>query len=128
MEVRRSLATTDRALAQRRLANKRNEFGRMNLGAGKCSLAEMCDRYLATVQNQKPKTARRKRDIAARLKADFPGGAAVAITKVEASKVSAWLASYPFGAASFNLYLEFDRVGSSLAVHDKILPSSPSST
>ena len=124
-ELRQSLQTTDRALAKRRLRDKLDNLARVNLTGGKCSLAEMCDRYLATVQNQKPKTLRRKTDIAARMKADFPGGAAVAITKVEASKVSAWLAGYPFGAASFNLYLEFARAVFSLAVHDKILPSSP---
>ena len=123
-EVRRSLETTDRALAKRRLADKRNELGRVNLAAGKCSLEEMCDRYLATIQNQKPKTVRRKHDIAVRMKADFPGGAGVAITKVEASKVPAWLASYPFGPASFNLYLEFAKAVFSLAVHDRILASS----
>ena len=101
-EVRRSLKTTDRALAKRLLADKRNELVRVDLTAGKCSLAEMCDRYLATVQNQKPKTVRRKNDIAVRLKADFPGGAALDVRKVATTQIGRWLASYSFGAASFN--------------------------
>ena len=124
-EVRRSLETTDRALAKRRLAAKRDELARVNLAAGKSSLGDLIDRYMATVQNQKPKTVRRKRDIAVRVKADFPGGVAVPITKVKASDVSAWLAGYTFGAASFNLYLEFVRAVFALAVHDRVLAASP---
>ena len=71
------------------------------------------------------KTVRRKTDIATRIKADLPGGADVAITKIEASRVSAWLASYDFGPASLNLYLEFARAVFTLAVHDRILAISP---
>ena len=60
-------------MAKRRLSDLQQDLGRVDLSAGKCTLAELCERYLATVQNQKPKTLRRKRDIAARLKKDFPG-------------------------------------------------------
>ena len=124
-EVRRSLETTDRALAKRRLVDKRNELSRVDLTAGKCSLSEMCDRYLATVQNQKPKTVRRKNDIALRLKADFPGGAGLDVRKVLTSQIGRWLASYSFGAASFNLYLDFVRAVFALAIHDKLRSDSP---
>ena len=90
-EIRRSLGTTDRATAKRKLGDLQRDLARMDLTAGKCSLAEMCDRYMATVQHQKPKTVERKAAIAARIKRDFPGGADVSITKVVASKVQAWL-------------------------------------
>ena len=124
-EIRRSLGTTDKATARRKLGDLQRDLARVDLTAGRFSLAEMCDRYLETVQNQKPKTLRRKRDIAARLKADFPGGTDVAIDKVVPSKIVAWLASYEFGAASFNLYLEFVRAVFALAVQDRLVPSSP---
>ena len=124
-EIRRSLGTTDRTTARRKLGDLQRDLARVDLTAGKCSLAEMCDRYLETVQNQKPKTVRRKRDIAARLKRDFPGGADVSITKVVSSKVQAWLASYDFGPPSYNLHLEFARAVFVMAVKDRLLPHSP---
>jgi integrase len=124
-EIRRSLGTSDRALARRKLGDLQRDMARIDLGAGKASLAEMCNRYLATVQNQRPKTVRRKRDIAARIKADWPGGAGVSISKIVPSHVAAWLASYTFGAASYNLYLEFIRAVFTLAVEDRLLASSP---
>ena len=56
-EVRRSLDTTDRT----------------DVGAARMTLANLCDRYLATVKNQSGKTLKRKDHIVARIKADFPG-------------------------------------------------------
>ena len=49
----------------------------------------------------------------------------MALAKVVPSKVSAWLASYDFGAASYNLYLEFIRAVFNLAVGDRLVPESP---
>ena len=96
-EIRRSLDTTDRATAKRKLGDLRRDLARVDLTAGKCSLGEMCNRYLATVQSQGAKTVARKTAIAARLRADFPSGVDVALGKVVTSKVAAWLASYDFG-------------------------------
>jgi integrase len=127
-EVRRSLRTTDKPLAKRRLADLQRDLARVDLTAGKYSLAEMCDRYLATVQSQKPKTVKRKREIAARLKRDFPGGADTPISRTLHSRVGSLLASYDFGAASYNLYLEFVRAVLALAVEDKVMASSPVET
>ncbi len=125
-QVWKSLGTKDRALAKRKLPAKRAELEKTNLGAGRATLAVMCDRYMATARQDKPKTLRRKTDIAARLKSDFPRGADVSIAKIDPSRVEAWLASYDFGAASYNLYLQFIGAVFRLAVHDGILaPPSP---
>ena len=124
-ELRRSLGTTDRALAKRKLADLQRSLARVDLNAGRFSLGDLCERYLATVQNQRPKTVRRKRDIAARLRRDFPGGVDVPISKVAASQVQAWLAGYDFGPPSHNLYLEFIRAVFALAVADRVLADSP---
>ena len=85
----------------------------------------MCERYLATVQSQKPKTILRKPDIAKHLKRDFPGGADVPVGKVIHSRIAAWLSSYPVGAASFNHYLMFIRSVFDLAIADKVLLDNP---
>jgi integrase len=112
-------------MAKRRLADLPKDLARVDLSAGKVTLADMCERYLATCQNQKPKTLRRKTDIAARVKRDFPGGADVSISRVVKSTVESWLASYSLGSASYNLYLEFIRAVFALAVDDKLLADSP---
>ncbi len=124
-EVRRSLGTDDRATAKRKLADLHKEVDRTDVGATRVTLADLCDRYLATVQNQSGKTLKRKNHIAARVKADFPGGADMAANKVIRSQVSAWLASYSFGSASHNLFLEFIRAAFALAVADRVLTHSP---
>ena len=124
-EILKSLETTDQATAKRKLGDLRRDLARVDLTAGKCSLTEMCDRYLATVQHQAEKTVRRKTDIAARIKQDFPGSADVSIGKVVASKVQAWLASYDFGPPSYNLHLEFIRAVFNMAVKDRLIPASP---
>ena len=124
-EIRRSLGTTDRATAKRKLGDLQRDLARVDLTAGKCSLAEMCDRYLATVQHQAAKTVERKAAIAVRIKRDFPGRADVSIDKIVASKVQAWLASYDFGPPSFNLHLEFIRAVFMMAVQDRLIPGSP---
>src|SRR6266403_167091 len=73
-EIRRSLETTDRALAKRRLADLRDRQRQIDRSQGRVTLAELCDRYLKTVQHQKPKTVERKSLIVRRIKDDWPSG------------------------------------------------------
>src|SRR5881296_1929696 len=55
-EIRRSLRTTDRASAQRALAWLQQEREQIDPAQEKLKVVELCDRYLATIQHQKPKT------------------------------------------------------------------------
>jgi hypothetical protein len=72
-EIKRSLETTDRALAQRRLAEFRDEQRQLDRKKGKLTLATLGDRYLLVeVQNQKPKMVERKAAIVQRIKRDWP--------------------------------------------------------
>lgn len=124
--IRRSLSTSDKALAKRKLADFRRDIGRLDTGVGgRMTLRQLCDRYLATVKNQAPRTIRRKRDIVARIKSDWPGGCDVVAAKVKPSEVATWLASYEFGWASQHLYLECLRAIFDLAVADRLLVESP---
>jgi len=59
-EIRCSLETTDRKLAERNLAKKKEDQSHIDRSQGKLTLAELCDRYLKTVQHQRPKTIERK--------------------------------------------------------------------
>ena len=54
-EIRRSLQTTDRQTANRELARFKQEQRQIDRSQGKLTLAELCDRYIKTVQHQTPK-------------------------------------------------------------------------
>src|SRR5713101_4074705 len=54
-EIKRSLQTTDRAIANRELAHFKNEQRQIDRSQGKLTLAELCERYLKTIEHQKPK-------------------------------------------------------------------------
>ena len=123
--MRRSLGTTARALAERKLANLQRSLSRTTAGGEKLTLAALCDRYLETTRSQAPATVYRKEAIARRVKADWPGGANVAISKVVTSQIAAWLASYTFGVASYTLYLMFVRDAFALAVADRLIAELP---
>ncbi len=121
-EIKRSLRTNDLAEARRKLRDFRHEVGRLDLAAGRKSVAELCAAYEASIQNQAPKTIRRKKDILLRI-ADHWGKADC--RRVKPSEVEQWLASYSFGPASHNLHLECIRAVFRLAVRDRIMATSP---
>ena len=102
-EIRRSLRTTDRASAQRALAWLKQEREQVDPAQGKLTLAELCDRYSATIQHQKPKTIERKSLIVHRIKSHWPTGKLTQVAKIKPSHVDLWLSRYHFGPASRNL-------------------------
>jgi len=54
-EIKRSLETTDRAIANRELRRFKDEQRQVDRSKGKITLAELCEQYLATVQHQNQK-------------------------------------------------------------------------
>jgi integrase len=126
-EIRRSLATTDRDLAKRRLAKLKDDLHKIDPSKGRISLAELCDQYLKTVQHQKAKTIERKTLIVQRLKTEWPGGSDCKLGKIKPSDVQLWLAQYKFGSASRNLHLAAVKDIFEMAVGDGIIASSPAS-
>jgi integrase len=124
-EIRRSLATTDPALARRNLTQLRNEQGQIDRSKSKLTLKELCDTFLKTIQHQKPKTIERKTYIAKRIKDEWPGGSTVQLGKIKPSDVQLWLAKYDFGPVSRNLHLACAKELFDMAVADGIIPQSP---
>ena len=55
-----SLRTTDREPGKRSLAGWKQQRITVDPAKSKMTLAELCDRYPATIQHQKPKTVERK--------------------------------------------------------------------
>lgn len=99
-EIRRSLKTTDRDLARRRLSALRDAQAGVDQSKGKLTLAELCDRYLRICQHLKPKTIERKTHIVRRIKEDWPAGSSCQVGKIRPSDVQMWLAKYNFGPVS----------------------------
>jgi integrase len=124
-EIKRSLETTDRAIAQRQLASFKDEQRQIDRSQGKLTLAELCDRYIKTVQHQKPKTVERKTFIVGRIKRDWPTGKSTQIAKIKPSDVDVWLSRYQFGSASRNLHISCVKELFTLAVRDRIITASP---
>jgi integrase len=124
-EIKRSLGTTDPALARRKLADFRNEQRQIDRSQGKLSLDALCERYLMTVRHQKPKTVERKTFIVGRIKGDWPTGKFTQVAKIKPSECDAWLSRYAFGSASRNLHISGLKELFALAVRDRIITSSP---
>jgi integrase len=124
-EIRRSLRTTDRASAQRALAWLKQEREQIDPAQGKLTLAELCDRYSATIQHQAPKTVQRKLLIINRIKSHWPTGRLAQVAKVKPSHIDLWLARYHFGSASRNLFISCVKEIFALALRDRIIATSP---
>jgi integrase len=123
-EIRRSLRTTDRASAQRALVWLKQERKEVDPAQGKLTLADVCDRYLQTVQHQKPKTVVRKTLIVRRVKEQWPAGKLTQIAKIRPSHVDVWISRYRFGPHSHNLHMECIKGIFEMAVRDGIISRS----
>src|SRR4029077_11904522 len=104
-EIRRSLETTDKALAKRRLAAFQDEQCQIDRSKSKITLAELCHRYSKTIQHQKPKTIERKAHIVNRIKTQWPTGSSTQVGKVKPSDVQLWLFRDKFGPGAGKLSL-----------------------
>jgi integrase len=124
-EIKRSLGTTDRTLGRRKLSALKDEVRQVDRSQGKLTLAELCERYLKTVQHQKPKTVERKTFIVGRIKTDWPTGKLTQVGKIKPSDVDLWLAQHRFGSASRNLHISCVKELFNSAVRDRIITASP---
>jgi integrase len=124
-EIKRSLRTTDPALARRSLAALKDELRQIDRSQGRVTLAKLADRYLKTIQHQKPKTVERKTFIISRIKRDWPTGALTQIARIRPSDVDLWLSRYRFGSASRNLFISCVKEIFSLATRDRMIAASP---
>ncbi|MEO6969942.1 MAG: site-specific integrase [Chthoniobacterales bacterium] len=124
-EIRRSLATADRPIAQRRLRALKDEEAQVDRSRGRMSLGELCDRFLRTVQHLKPKTVERKTLIVRRLKEDWPTGPGTQLTKIRPSDLQVWLNRRQLGPTSHNLHAACVKEIFNMAVSDGLIARSP---
>jgi integrase len=124
-ETKRSLRTTDRALAQRRLRDFRDDQQQVDPSRGNRTLAQLCERWLATRQNAKPKTLGTKAYVIKQIKSRWPGGATQRVRDVAPSQADLFLAQFSFGAASQNAFVTVLRELFDFAVRDNCIAKSP---
>ena len=124
-ETRCSLRTTDRALAQRRLRGLRDEQLHLDPLRGNLTLAQLCDRWLGTKKNAKPKTLGTKAHVVKQIKSRWPGGATQRIRDIVPSQADLFLARFKFGAASQNAFVTVLRELFDFAVRDNCIAKSP---
>lgn len=124
-EIRRSLETTDPALARRNLTKLRNEEAQIDRSKSKLTLKELCDTFLKTIQHQKPKTIERKTLITTRVKKRWPGGSEIQVSKIKPSDIELWLAKFKLGPVSRNLHIACVKEILSMAVRDGVIAHSP---
>ncbi len=124
-EIRRSLKTTDQALAKRKRDELRRELAQIDHSKGKLTLAELCDTYRKTIQHQKPKTIERKTLILRRAKDEWPTGSQTQVAKIKPTDVRLWLSRYDFGSVSRNLHLACIKEVLQMAVDDCVMATSP---
>jgi len=124
-EIRRSLETTDPAVARRNLARLKDEQRQIDRSKSKTTLSEVCDQFLRAVQHQKPKTIERKALIVRRIKEDWPTGRLTQISKIKPSDVELWLSRYSFGPVSRNLHVACAKEIFEMAVRDNVISRSP---
>jgi integrase len=124
-EIRCNLRTADRKLAERNLAEKKRQQSQIDPAKSRMTLAELCDIYVRTVQRQKPTTVEQKTLIAERIKAHFPTGSNIQVSKIKPTDIKLWLARYTFGAAWRNLHLACIKDILAMAVADGLIVYSP---
>jgi len=130
-EIRQSLGTTDRKLANRNLANLKKDQRQIDRSQGKLTLRELCDRWLETIQDSKPKTLAQKTYVAERIREHFPTGGLVQVAKIKPSDCDLWLARCAqksrrgFSASSRNAHVQILKEVFALALRDRIITDSP---
>jgi integrase len=130
-EIRQSLGTTDRKLANRNLTKLKQDQRQIDRSQGKLTLGELCDRWLETIQNSKPKTLEQKMYIAERVTGHWPSCSLVQVAKIKPSDCDLWLARCAqkarngFSASSRNAHVQILKDMFALALRDKMILESP---
>lgn len=124
-ETKRSLETADKALARRKLRELREEERQIDHSRSNVTLAQLCDRWLGTKKNAKPKTFGTKTHVVKQIKSRWPGGATQRLRDIVPSQADLFLAHFHFGAASQNAFVTVLRELFDFAVRDNCIAKNP---
>ena len=126
-DIKRSLHTTDREIARRKLAEFRNQQRQTDRSAGKVTIAALCDEFLEAegARHHKAKTVESRELVVGRIKSDWPTGRLTQVGKIKPRDCDRWLAKYKFGIASHNLHIACLRNLFNYAVRESYIFTSP---
>lgn len=123
---RKSLETTNSAIARRRLADFRRTLERTDAASGNKSFATVLDEYSATLIGAKG-TVEDKNVIIDKIKATLFGAATLPLRELKPTQIKAWLARH-YGhksASYYNSALMLVRDALENAVRDRVIAENP---
>jgi len=113
-------APQNRLRAKRLLTQFKQEQRQIDRSQRRITLSELCDRYLQTVQHQKPQTVAGKTRIIGKIKRDWVTGKLTQITAIRPSDCNLFLARVAGGASFRNACIQVLREMFAFAVRDWI--------
>jgi integrase len=124
---RQSLKTSDRKLADRKLAEFRRKQGRIDPGAGKLTLRELCKRYEETIGHLSKSSIKGKAGILDHVRDEWPQGADVKLSSIKTSDCEIWLVRQAarVGKSHYNAFLTLLRDLFTLAWRDRLIAEHP---
>jgi integrase len=124
---RDSLETTDRKLADRKLADFRRDKLKIDPKAGKLTIEELADRYEKTISHLAESTVSAKSGILTRLKSEWPEGKGQGVAEVKPSDCDRWLAAQAkrVGRSHYNAYVQLLKDLFEVAVRDRLISENP---
>ena len=126
-DISRSLRTTDRALAKRRLADELVNASKLDVKVGKMTLEELLRLHAERLSQYSPKTIATRQSIFKIFKETWPHGLNIPVHSVSTGQLELWLASRRanFKNATYNEYARFLRHLFELALKFRVIATSP---
>src|SRR5947209_4636010 len=90
----RSLGTTDRKIAERRLKEWIANLEEVDSEAEKMTLAVLLEKFKEANQGKARKTQQTNESIISRFKATWPHGFGIRVSQIRTSQLNAWLATH----------------------------------
>jgi len=126
-KVRKSLKTTDRKTAERKLGVYKSHLAKTDPNKGSVTLASLVESYLETLGTKSAKTCQNQRSLLTRLVDTWPQGRNHKVTSITGGDLDKWL-SIQFGKLrprSYNTYSGFLKSLLDHAVALKVIGSNP---
>ena len=122
-----SLATTDRKIAERKLAAWIKSLAKIDSEQEKTTLAQLIEKFVAARQGKSESTIATDASIINRFKADWRHGLDARVSSVRPSQLDEWLAQNEgrLRHSSYNRYCCFLKELFEIAVADKMIVESP---
>ena len=129
-DICRSLRTTDRALAKRRLVQELENASKLDVKVGKMTLEELLRLYGERLSQYAAKTIASRQSILKIFKQTWPHGLNIAVQSISIGQLELWLAGRRANLknASYNEYARFLRHLFELALKFRVIATSPAAS